>query len=207
MLGQALARNLSRRCEQRQCDRQVEARALLLQLCRREIDGRFVTGPFELGGLDAAAYALFRLLARAVDEPDERERRHAALDVRLDLDAARLEADEGERDRACKHASTLAAALQRHCDEREPDARACEPSAQAVRPRAQPRAGRQRLGTQERRRKKLVPRRELDPLTRQPEDDPAIDGESRHGPSTLPSALARRGRPRRTRPRAGRYGG
>ena len=72
-------------------------------------------------------------MARAVDEPDERERRHAALDVRLDLDAARLEADEGERDRACKHASTLAAALQRHCDEREPDARACEPSAQAVR--------------------------------------------------------------------------
>ncbi len=107
VLRQPVARNLPRRGQQRQRDRQVEARALLLQLGGREVDGRLVPGPLELGGLDAAAHALLRFLTGAIDEADECERRHAALDVRLDLDAPRLEADEGERDRARKHAKTV----------------------------------------------------------------------------------------------------
>jgi hypothetical protein len=48
-------------------------------------------------------------LAGAVDEADERERRNRILDMGLDLDAARLEADEGERDCVCEHTSTLRA--------------------------------------------------------------------------------------------------
>ena len=40
--------------------------------------------------------------------------------------------------------------------------------------------GRQRLGAQERWRKELVLGRDLDPLTRQMEDDAAVDDESRH---------------------------
>ncbi len=107
MLGQALARNLSGRCEQRERDRQVEARALLLQLRRREIDSGLVTGPLELRRLDAAPDALLRFLTRAIHEPDERERRYATLNVRLHLDASRLEADEGERDCAREHSANV----------------------------------------------------------------------------------------------------
>src|SRR5207248_10018343 len=76
--------------------------------------------PVQLGGPDAAAHALLGLLARPVDETDERERRQATLGVRLRLDPARFEADEGKRDPACKHASTLARALQGVCDDRAP---------------------------------------------------------------------------------------
>src|SRR5206468_13111440 len=43
------------------------------------------------------------------------ERRHAALDVRLDLDAARLEPDEGERDCAREHAATVRVNVCRVC--------------------------------------------------------------------------------------------
>ena len=52
---------------------------------------------------DAAADAVLRLLAGAVGEPDDREPRDAGLEVGLDLDLARLEADESVGDRACEH--------------------------------------------------------------------------------------------------------
>ena len=49
--------------------------------------------------------AMLRLLAGAVGEPDDRERRQVGADeVRLDLDAARLEADDGGGEGACEHA-------------------------------------------------------------------------------------------------------
>src|SRR5436853_7105291 len=98
MLGETLPRNLTGRREECERNRKIEPGALLLQLGRREVDGRLVAGPVELRGLDPAAHALLRLLAGAVDEPHQRERRYSALDVRLHLDAARLEADTGERD-------------------------------------------------------------------------------------------------------------
>ena len=48
------------------------------------------------------------LLARPVGEPDDRERRLLpAAQVGFDLDAARLEADERERDRAAEHLPTV----------------------------------------------------------------------------------------------------
>ena len=46
-----------------------------------------------------------RLLARLVREPDDGERRHAPLEVGLDLDRPRVEADERMGDGAREHAS------------------------------------------------------------------------------------------------------
>jgi len=46
---------------------------------------------------------VLRLLTRAVREPDDRESRHAVLEMRLDLDAASLESDERVRDGAREH--------------------------------------------------------------------------------------------------------
>ena len=50
---------------------------------------------------------MLRLLAGTVGKPDDREEGDAALDMRLDLDTPRLEADEGKGDRAREHTSTL----------------------------------------------------------------------------------------------------
>ena len=60
---------------------------------------------------------LLRLLAGAVGEPDDREGRQPALQVRLDLDPARLEADERVGDGAREHAATLGDELVRVCAE------------------------------------------------------------------------------------------
>ena len=49
---------------------------------------------------------MLRLLARPVGEPDDREPRDARLQVGLDLDLPRLEADEGVRERASEHVAT-----------------------------------------------------------------------------------------------------
>ena len=50
----------------------------------------------------------FASCARTVGQADDHERRQPVLvDVRLDLDATRLEPDERMGDGACKHASTL----------------------------------------------------------------------------------------------------
>ena len=104
VLGEPLGRELPRRAEDRERDRQVEARALLAQRGGREIDGDpAVDRPLERGGDDAAADAVLRLLARAVGEPDDREPGDARLQVRLDLDLPRLEADERVRERASEH--------------------------------------------------------------------------------------------------------
>ena len=97
------ARELLRRREQRERDRQVEAGALLAQLGRREVDRDAARREVQLGGGDPAANALARLLAGAVGEPDDREAGNAVANVRLDVDPSRLEADERMRDRACKH--------------------------------------------------------------------------------------------------------
>ena len=51
--------------------------------------------------------ALLRLLARAIGQPDDREGRHTLLEMRLDLDPARVDADECVGDGACEHTFTL----------------------------------------------------------------------------------------------------
>ena len=115
-LGSSLGRNLTRRRQHGQRDRQVEAGALLPQLGRRQIDRDPPHGPLELRGRDPRADALLRLLAGAVGQPDDRERRHPELEVRLDLDAASVEPDQRVRDRPCEHASNVDSNLSRVCD-------------------------------------------------------------------------------------------
>ena len=46
---------------------------------------------------------MFRLLAGAVGETDDREARNARLKMRFDVDLSRLEADERVGDRASEH--------------------------------------------------------------------------------------------------------
>ena len=102
-----VVRHLARRGEDGERDRQVVAGALLAQPGRREVDGDAAARELELGRRDPAADALPRLRARAVGQADDHERRDAVLDVGLDLDPPRLEADERMGDCACEHASTL----------------------------------------------------------------------------------------------------
>ena len=73
--------------------------------------------PLELGRGDAAANPLLRLLASTVGKPDDRERRHAPLEVGLDLDATRIEADESVSDRSGEHVATLGDTIVRVCDD------------------------------------------------------------------------------------------
>ena len=75
VLVERARRHLVRGGEHRERDRQVEAGPFLAQRRRREVDGDRRRGPLELGRGDAAADALLRLLAGAVGEPDDRERR------------------------------------------------------------------------------------------------------------------------------------
>ena len=105
MSSKPIAGNLSRGGEDRERDRKIEARALLAQAGRREVDGDPPHRPLELGASDAAAHALLRLLAGAVGEPHDREAGHTALEVGLDLDTPGLEPDERVGDGARQHAS------------------------------------------------------------------------------------------------------
>ena len=98
-----LARNLMRRSEHREGDRQVEAGAFLAQDRRREVHGDAMSRPLETRRSHAGAHTVLRLLARAVGEADDREAGKAALDVRLDLHPPRIEADESVGDRAREH--------------------------------------------------------------------------------------------------------
>ncbi len=104
VLRQPLWRDLARRGQDCERDRQVEPRPLLAQRSRCEVDGDApVERPLERGRDDAASNAVLGFLARAIDETDDREPRDAGLEVGFDLDATRLEADERLGDRACEH--------------------------------------------------------------------------------------------------------
>ena len=103
-----LGRQLVGRCEHGQSDREIEPRPLLAERRRREVDGDAALGrPLELGGGDAAAHTLLRLLAGTVGEADDGEGRHTPLQMRFDLDPARIDADERVGDGACEHTVTL----------------------------------------------------------------------------------------------------
>ena len=101
------ARELLRRCEERERDREVEAGSLLAQLGGRKIDRDPAGREAQLCRGDSRAHPLTRLLAGAIGEADDGEARDAVASVRLHVDPTRLEADERMRDRACKHASRL----------------------------------------------------------------------------------------------------
>jgi hypothetical protein len=102
--------------EHGQRDRHVEARSLLAQAGGREVHGDApLRRPLELGGRDARADALLRLLARTVGEADDRERRQALLEVRFYFDPAGVDADERVGDRACEHVARLGGRSTRVC--------------------------------------------------------------------------------------------
>ncbi len=95
------------RAEDRERDREVEARAFLAQLRRRQVDRDLTVRPGKRGRGHTAADSMLRLLDRPVDEPDDRERRQAAAEVALHLDAPRLQSHQRVGDCACEHTGTL----------------------------------------------------------------------------------------------------
>ena len=107
VVGEAIGRQLARSSKHGERDREIEARALFPQAGRCEVDSDAAKRPLQLSACDAAANALLRLLARLVRQADDRERRHASLQVRLDLDRSRLEADYRVRERPGNHVQKL----------------------------------------------------------------------------------------------------
>jgi hypothetical protein len=106
VLGEAFRRELTRRGKNRERDRQIEARSLLPQRRRSEIDGDPpVERPLQRRRHDPASDSMLRFLAGTVGEPDDCEPRDAWLHMRLDLHLARFETDESMSERACEHAS------------------------------------------------------------------------------------------------------
>jgi hypothetical protein len=104
VLGEPLGWELPRCPEHGEGDREIEPGAFLAQCRGSEIDrDPAVDRPLERCRHDAAAYAVLRLLAGAIGEPDDGESRHARLEMRLDLHLARLEADECVGDRPSEH--------------------------------------------------------------------------------------------------------
>ena len=101
--GEAADRDLAGSGDERQRDRQVEARPFLPQVGRREVHDDAVARPVELGRFDPAPHSLLGFLARPVGQADDRELRSAELDVRLDLDPPGLETDESMSDCARDH--------------------------------------------------------------------------------------------------------
>ena len=107
MAGERALRDLMRGFEHRQGDRQVEAGSLLPKIGRRKVDDDPVPGPVELGRGDPTPNSLFRLLACAVGEPDDRKGGCSALEERLDLDPSGIEADQGMGDGSREYVGKL----------------------------------------------------------------------------------------------------
>ena len=103
MTGQPVRWELPRRGEDRECDGQVESRALLSQRRRCEVHGDPSHRPLELCRRDSTPNPMLGLLARPVREPHDREPGNPVLEVGLHLHLARLEAYEGMGDRPSEH--------------------------------------------------------------------------------------------------------
>ena len=103
MTSEALLGHLPRRSEHGEGNRQIESRSFFTELRRSEIDGQAPVRPVQLRGSDATAHALLGLLAGAIRQADDRERRQSVLQVCFDLDAPRVETDQRMGDRPCEH--------------------------------------------------------------------------------------------------------
>jgi hypothetical protein len=102
---QPVGRHLVGGAEDCEGDGKVEAGAFLPEPGRRQVDRDPARRPEELGGGDPAPDPVLRLLAGAVRETHDREPRLTELDVRLDLDPPRIEADERVGEHPCEHGS------------------------------------------------------------------------------------------------------
>jgi hypothetical protein len=107
VLSETGAGELVRRRQERQRDRQIESGAFLLQFRGCQVDCDVAARKLQLRGEDPTPDPLPRLLTGTVGEPDDRQRRHTALKMRLHLHAPGLEADEGKGDRAREHPPRL----------------------------------------------------------------------------------------------------
>ena len=107
MADQATLRNLVRRLEKSQRNREIESRALLAKVGRCEVDDDAMPRPNELCGGDAATDAFLRLLASAVSKSDDREDRSTRLEERFDFDPSRVEPDERMGNRSGEHLLSL----------------------------------------------------------------------------------------------------
>ena len=84
-----VARELAARREDRDRERQVEARADLAQVGRRQVDRDPLLREHEAGVRERRPDALARLAHRLVGQPDDLERRQPVADVGLDPDPPR----------------------------------------------------------------------------------------------------------------------
>ena len=105
VLEEPLGRELVRPGQERERNRQVEAGSFLAKRSRGEVDRDPVAaGPGQHRVDDAAVHTVLGLLAGTVGQPDDRERGQLGRDeVRLDLHAARLEADDGGGEGSREH--------------------------------------------------------------------------------------------------------
>ena len=89
---QAIERNLPAGGENAECDRQVEAAAVLRQVGRRQVHGDHPCRELELRALDRRAHAILRLAHRGLRQPDDRHPRQSAGQVHLDAHRGRVHA-------------------------------------------------------------------------------------------------------------------
>ena len=132
--------------EERDGEREVEARTDLAQVGRREVDRDAAVGEDVAGVRERGAHALARLAHRLVGQADDRERRQPAAQVGLDPHAPRLDAVERERvDPREPHSERAAEVIEPHQPVALVDEHAhrIEAQGEEVRPRrAPPRATR-----------------------------------------------------------------
>jgi hypothetical protein len=107
VLSEPLGGDLVRCRKHRKRDRKVETGPLFPQARRREVDRKSPEWPLELCARYPAPDPFLCFLAGLVRKADDRKRRHAALQMRLDLDRSDLEADESVGGGTCEHISTL----------------------------------------------------------------------------------------------------
>ena len=85
------------RREDAERDRQIERRAGLADVGRRQVDGDAVRRKLEAGVADRAAHAIAALAHAGVGQADHRERRQAERHVHLHMDRAGFDAEERRR--------------------------------------------------------------------------------------------------------------
>jgi hypothetical protein len=107
VLSEPFSGDLVRCSKHRERDRKVETGPLFPQARWREVDRESPEWPLELCARYTAPDPLLCFLAGLVRKADDRKRRHAALQMRLDLDRSSLEADESMGGGTCEHISTL----------------------------------------------------------------------------------------------------
>ena len=83
---------------------QVESRAFLLAVSRREIDGDLAPRPLIASVFDGRQDALFAFADCGVGQADDREGRQAAVGIDFDVDRVRVNPERGGREDSGGHA-------------------------------------------------------------------------------------------------------